>query len=575
MVRLKFLLFALLVLALWLGHLLLVSPSWTARAVEQAGAHARAAAQTVRATVAERRAELAMMALQLAPTPALSKIARAPVAERAALLGTLAREQAPEGLRASLIVGAGNAEGGTFLRPDGAKAEGDPSMLAAAGRAELVDVDGVPHAFVTFPLAVGSNGTATWVGALGLPLSASQEAFDQAVAGSGLVSVALLHGTRVVAMAGEQREVAAKAAPTLAAGEAKVVERAGATRWVGLSLPLFSEGSLADAPSLVGSRDAVEGSPYEVVAVASTRGFSSALASYQQVALPAAGLLLLLSLIWLVWIGRGPRAVTAEETEAPSPPQAAPVAAEAAPEAGGATGLEHAGYATGNFPGGAEATGQLQAPQYAPDTDAPFADSRDVQQHTGEPPLADIAFQFNSPPAEPPPGSQDPAYLFGEAPQTVPDTAGPQQDQTRAYPAGYSVPAPAVDPYAGASYDDNPDATRVAAIPQELLAASARSGGELRPEPPTRPVSTIPPSVATAMGTGTAEDPHFQDVFREFVSTREKCGEASDGLTYDKFVQKLRKNREQLVQKYNCRTVRFQVYVKDGKAALKATPVRD
>jgi hypothetical protein len=37
---------------------------------------------------------------------------------------------------------------------------------------------------------------------------------------------------------------------------------------------------------------------------------------------------------------------------------------------------------------------------------------------------------------------------------------------------------------------------------------------------------------------------------------------------------KLIRNREQLVKKYQCRTVRFQVYEKDGKAALKATPVR-
>ena len=55
------------------------------------------------------------------------------------------------------------------------------------------------------------------------------------------------------------------------------------------------------------------------------------------------------------------------------------------------------------------------------------------------------------------------------------------------------------------------------------------------------------------------------------------------GLTYDcnSFCRTcfnwelLRKNKEQLVAKYNCRTVRFQVYVKDGKAALKATPVKD
>ena len=71
------------------------------------------------------------------------------------------------------------------------------------------------------------------------------------------------------------------------------------------------------------------------------------------------------------------------------------------------------------------------------------------------------------------------------------------------------------------------------------------------------------------------EEFHFQEVFREFVLTREKCAEPSDGLTYDKFVQKLRKNKEQLVQKYACRTVKFQVYVKEGKAALKATPVKD
>ena len=67
----------------------------------------------------------------------------------------------------------------------------------------------------------------------------------------------------------------------------------------------------------------------------------------------------------------------------------------------------------------------------------------------------------------------------------------------------------------------------------------------------------------------------FQDVFREFVVTRDQCGEPNDGLTYDKFVAKLRKNKEQLVQKYACKTVRFQVYVKEGKAALKATPVKD
>ncbi len=47
-----------------------------------------------------------------------------------------------------------------------------------------------------------------------------------------------------------------------------------------------------------------------------------------------------------------------------------------------------------------------------------------------------------------------------------------------------------------------------------------------------------------------------------------------EGLTWDRFRDKLRRNRDALAQKYACRTVRFQVYVKDGKAALKATPIR-
>jgi hypothetical protein len=70
------------------------------------------------------------------------------------------------------------------------------------------------------------------------------------------------------------------------------------------------------------------------------------------------------------------------------------------------------------------------------------------------------------------------------------------------------------------------------------------------------------------------EERHFEQTFDEFLRVREECGEGSEGLTFDKFRVKLDKNKETLVQKYGCKTVRFQVYVKDGKAALKATPVK-
>ena len=71
------------------------------------------------------------------------------------------------------------------------------------------------------------------------------------------------------------------------------------------------------------------------------------------------------------------------------------------------------------------------------------------------------------------------------------------------------------------------------------------------------------------------EAAHFAHVYDEFVQTKKTCGESQAGLTIDKFLQKLRDNKAALVAKHGCRTVRFSVYVKDGKAALKATPVRD
>ena len=55
---------------------------------------------------------------------------------------------------------------------------------------------------------------------------------------------------------------------------------------------------------------------------------------------------------------------------------------------------------------------------------------------------------------------------------------------------------------------------------------------------------------------------------------RDQCGEPTEGLGYDRFRPKLEKNKQQLVEKHGCRTVRFSVYVKDGKAALRATPVK-
>jgi hypothetical protein len=117
------------------------------------------------------------------------------------------------------------------------------------------------------------------------------------------------------------------------------------------------------------------------------------------------------------------------------------------------------------------------------------------------------------------------------------------------------------------------ESTRVAAVPKELIQAARGGTGGTGEHPALRvPTGAMPKVQSVGVSD---EEKHFQEVFRDFIATRERCAEPADGLTFEKFKQKLMKNKDALVAKYNCRTVRFQVYVKDGKAALKATPVKD
>lgn len=64
-------------------------------------------------------------------------------------------------------------------------------------------------------------------------------------------------------------------------------------------------------------------------------------------------------------------------------------------------------------------------------------------------------------------------------------------------------------------------------------------------------------------------------VYEDFIRTKKQCGEATDGLTFDKFQHTLKKNRDALMTRHGCRRVKFSVYVKEGRASLKATPVKD
>ena len=69
------------------------------------------------------------------------------------------------------------------------------------------------------------------------------------------------------------------------------------------------------------------------------------------------------------------------------------------------------------------------------------------------------------------------------------------------------------------------------------------------------------------------DEAHFRETFEKFVALREETGEAAN-LSYEKFAAKLRKNREELLARSTAKSVRFSVYKKDGRAAIKASALR-
>lgn len=250
----------------------------------------------------------------------------------------------------------------------------------------------------------------------------------------------------------------------------------------------------------------------------------------------------------------------------------------------------------GTNPSSASNGGGLQGLFDAPPPPPPqLAETEDPFARFDEPAMAPPPPPQYAPPPPPPQYSAPPPPPQYSAPPPPQYSAPPPPPQYSAPPASYARPAPPPPPPPPQMYSPppaRPEATVMMQIPQELLDASASPGARnapapsRAPPPPPRSAPPPPPSEATVMvqvpqellaqtGAMDEEQAHFREVYAQFVRTREQCGEPAEDLTFERFAQKLNKNKQQLVEKYGCRTVRFQVYVKAGKAALKAVPVRE
>jgi len=171
----------------------------------------------------------------------------------------------------------------------------------------------------------------------------------------------------------------------------------------------------------------------------------------------------------------------------------------------------------------------------------------------------DVSSTAASRPSVPPPAAMA-ASLFG-----TPKAAPGMPSQPPAVPPSFAEPpAP--------SFSAAEPAPFVAPEPAPFVAPPVPGRVAAPPPPPVR-VPTKP--VASPSNGQDPDQAHFSQVFEEYLALRQKCGESVVGLSLDKFVAKLQSNRDQLISKHGCKTAQFTVYEKDGKAAIRAVPVRD
>jgi len=73
---------------------------------------------------------------------------------------------------------------------------------------------------------------------------------------------------------------------------------------------------------------------------------------------------------------------------------------------------------------------------------------------------------------------------------------------------------------------------------------------------------------------GDSRERYYREIYDDFVETKSTCGENVDSFTYEKFAKKLRKQSDVLLARADVKDVEFSVYIKDGKAALKAKVIK-
>jgi hypothetical protein len=558
-----------------------------------------------------------------------------PTIDRFNLVRSAATEGASEPLKSSLVIVVAN-EAGVWVGQGGkdpaSAIEGfDAALVTSASAAgTVVSAFGVPHFFVAAPLLTSDRNEVRVVGtaAVGAPLLPDPKVLASIRSDLKLTALGLAQDGKLVAVDGDRPTAELMLKSFKAESTGPVIE--GPVGSLGpVSLPMMSART-----QVLGLRRPIGGTPWEVVASVSATDGLIALAGFQKFALLALVGLLLLSIAIAALLrneeeGQAmvlpppmPLPTVRAQIEAAPPVSVPDAPPETVPEASpddfdfsAAPGVKPI-ESTAN--GMASSQPVAQAPAFvapplsvpaplsepssdpfsnlAPAPSAPGSTSRALPQPSA-PAFSGASSGFAgatvplpgaaafSAPTIPLPGASKP-----NPPASVP--ANPFEDEEGARTVAYPVykpavpgaPPPGMDPFSQAGLQaaeppahepDSNDATRVATVPAELMKAARPPGVPERSAPTNKTASGVLPRASTGSGVVFDEERHFQEVFREFMATREQCGEPGDGLPFERFRAKLLKSKDELMARHKCKWVRFQVYVKDNKAALKATPVKE
>lgn len=119
-----------------------------------------------------------------------------------------------------------------------------------------------------------------------------------------------------------------------------------------------------------------------------------------------------------------------------------------------------------------------------------------------------------------------------------------------------------------------PPPTAAAAAPGSKQAATGKVAAVAQPGTPQPPVPPPEPQIhiAGTPPTDPLAEARLRSVYRAYVEAKRRCNEDTTRLSFDAVVASLKRQVPELLERHNARDVEYRVFVKDGKAILRAVP---